>query len=169
MDKQTIIPIVLVVIVTITIGLLIYFKDRTKEPELLDTSLFNVIKVEDTKNLLEKSKNKAQFIYIGRKDCSACKKFEPYINYSMGLTTYTVNYIELSEINTKSDEYNNLIEILNEYEYTWEDETKPFGEFIGSTPMLFILKNQKVVWANLGGMKSEELANIIEKYGVNNE
>ncbi len=167
MDKQSTIAIIAVVIISLVIAIIIAFTDRTKEEEKLDTSLFNVLTTREAIEMMEKNTSqKAKFFYIGREDCSACKEFNPYIRYSLGLAKYEIFYIELNRIKDDEEAYNTLVKKLSEYEYVYEGETKTFDNYLGYTPMLFIVKNNKLIYGSIGGMKSQELADLVTKYGV---
>ena len=43
---------------------------------------------------------------------------------------------------------------------------KHVDNYLGYTPMLFIVKNNKLIYGSIGGMKSQELADLVTKYGV---
>ena len=61
MNKEKVIAIALIILVTLIVSIIVIVKDRTSNEEL-DTSLFNVKSISEVNELMKE--NKSYFIYI---------------------------------------------------------------------------------------------------------
>lgn len=156
--------IYLIIIATITISCIIIFrKPKTTEIEY-DTSMFNVVDIEGANQLF--SSNQDQLLFIGRKTCSVCQEFIKSLQIAMARDNFYVSYLDLDNIDTSNKAYEEFISKLD-YEYTYANTTAPFGKFIGSTPMIVIIKNNKMVFGILGSMSSDTILTIVNQYAIN--
>lgn len=158
------IAIYLIIIVTIIISCIIAFK-KPKEPEIeYDTSMFNVVNISEANQLF--NSNQDQLLFVGRKTCSACQEFIKSLQIAVARGNFYVSYLDLEDIDTSSKDYEEFLSKLD-YEYTYADVTGPFSKFIGSTPMIIIIKNNKMVFGILGSMSSDTILTIVNQYGIN--
>lgn len=151
------------VVVLIIIAILVFNPNTNKKTLDYDTSMFNVI---DNKKALELFERKEpSILFIGRKTCSASSEMIPNMQIALAKYGFEVNYLELTDLDKESDEYKKLVELLN-FEYTNDGVTKPFGEFIGITPMFIVLKDGEMVFGYLGIMSTEVIGTVAKQYGV---
>lgn len=157
--------IYLIVIVCIIIGVLI-FQNHDNEKIEYDTRPFNIV---DNKKALELFESKKpQMLVIGKKTCSASKELLPSLVIAQTTGKYKTNYLELTDLKKGSEDYNKLLELLD-YEYQKDGETKPFSEYMGATPMVIVIKDNKMVYGYLGPMNNTVISTIAKQYGVSNE
>ena len=157
--------IYLIVIVCIIIGVLI-FQNHDNEKIEYDTRPFNIV---DNKKALELfESNEPQMLVIGKKTCSASKELLPSLVIAQTTGKYKTNYLELTDLKKGSEDYNKLLELLD-YEYQKDGETKPFREYMGATPMVIVIKDNKMVYGYLGLMNNTVVSTIAKQYGVSNE
>ncbi len=155
--------IYLVLIACLTIIGITLFIKHEEEPEKLDSSLYfkvdlggaNLLFNDDTPKLL----------LISTDTCSATIKYADTLNYEMVKYNYKVYFLNLAEIDTDSEEYQNFIKKLD-LDYEKDDKKGKFYEFMGMTPMTVIIKNKKMVYGYIGSMSSKTLDTITELYGV---
>ncbi|MGN1337289.1 MAG: hypothetical protein ACI4WW_02315 [Candidatus Coprovivens sp.] len=166
MNKEKVIAIALIILVTLIVSIIVIVKDRTSNEEL-DTSLFNVKSISEVNELMKE--NKSYFIYIGRKDCSACKSFEPTIQYAMVDQNFPVMYIEINDIDVESEDFKTFTEVLSAYNYEYDGETKTFDKYLGMTPMIFISRNNEIIYGHLGKMSTEEIKTIAKEMELSYE
>lgn len=160
--------IYLLIIAVIVIFCIITFIGNKAPSELadFDTTPFNVV---DSKSALELFDDKQpQMLVIGSNKCSATKKFLDVMSISQAIGLYKINYLELTKEDRNSSTYKEFVNKLD-YLYTYNEEEKELKEYMGSTPMLIVIKNKKVVYGSLGVINSEDLTNIADKYGVSYE
>lgn len=159
------IAIYLVIILTIVIGLIIYFINPKPEEikKDLDISMFHVKTVEETIKLF--NSKEPVFLFIGRNSCSACAYYVPIVQITMAKQGFSVNYLELEGIDTESDSFKKLVDIMD-YKYTLNDQEGTLGTFLGNTPMTVIIKNKKIVYGYIGSIEEEKLTHIVKEYGV---
>lgn len=159
--------IYLLIILIVAITLAIKLVPKNKE-ELLDTSMFNVIDVKEALQLFNESNNKAKVLLICRLNCSACINSEKTFKFTMLEYKYNINYLELSNLQNDNEETKQLLEKLD-YEYTLNDKKDVFSNFLGVTPMFIIIKNNKMVYGNIGTMDKNQIKQVVTKYDVTNE
>lgn len=158
------IAIYLIIIATITISCIIAFR-KPETPEIeYDTSMFNVVDIEGANQLF--NSNQDQLLFVGRKTCSACQDFVKSLQIAMAREHFYVSYLDIENMDTSSKDYQDFISKLD-YEYTYANKTAPFGKFMGSTPMVIIIKNNKMVFGILGSMSSDTILTIVHQYAIN--
>ena len=156
--------IYLIIIATIVIFLIIKFVPHEEETKY-DTSLFNVVDLKGANELFKDNINKV--LIIGREDCNACQNFLPTLKYAMIKYSFNVSYIELDNINPKNEGYDEFINNID-YTYTLKEKTDKFSTFLGVTPMVIIIKNNKMVYGYIGSMSEETIGAIVTQYGITN-
>ena len=158
--------IYLVLITCLTIGLIIWFTQNNseiKEEYQFDTSMFNIVDVSGANKLFETDEPKV--LLIGKQGCSACYNFVPTLQIAMAKYHFNVNYLDLSDIDIDSTEYKLLLEKLD-FEYTLNDKKGIFSDFMGTTPMFIIIKDNKMVYGYIGTMSQTVVKTMVSKYGV---
>ena len=164
------IAIYVIIIVTIVLSYIIAFKPFTKttpstmEEIEYDTSMFNVVDLDGANDIF--SSNQNQLLFIGRKTCSVCQQFIKSLQIAISRDDFYVSYLDLESIDTSTEAYQEFVSKLD-YEYTYDTVTAPFGEFMGATPMIIIVKNNKMVFGVLGSLSSDSILTIVNQYGIN--
>jgi len=159
--------IYLIVALVICITAIVYFRpsnSKSEEQEAeYDTSMFNVVDTQGAIDLFKGNRN--QVLFIGRKSCSACQTFIPYLKIAMAQYHFYVSYLDLESMDPKSSEYAELMEYFD-YEYTYQGKTAKFSEYMGYTPMFIIIKNHRMVFGYLGSMSNETVGAFVTQYGI---
>ena len=141
-------PIYLIIIAVVVIFCIITFGNKNpSETVLFDTSSFNVVTSKDVLEFLDEKE--ARMIVIGSKKCSATEYFVPIMEISQAKGEYTINYLELLDEDPKSSEFKDLVNELD-IVINYEGEEKELKEYMGSTPMIIIIKNKKIVYGTVG-------------------
>ena len=104
-------------------------------------------------------------IVIGSKKCSATEYFVPIMEISQAKGEYTINYLELLDEDPKSSEFKDLVNELD-IVINYEGEEKELKEYMGSTPMIIIIKNKKIVYGTVGTISENALTQLANTYGV---
>jgi hypothetical protein len=157
-------PIYLIIIAVVVIFCIITFGNKNpSETVLFDTSSFNVVTSKDVLEFLDEKE--ARMIVIGSKKCSATEYFVPIMEISQAKGEYTINYLELLDDDPKSSEFKDLVNELD-IVINYEGEEKELKEYMGSTPMIIIIKNKKIVYGTVGTISENALTQLANTYGV---
>lgn len=158
-------PIYLLIIAVVVIFCIITFigNKNPSETASFDTSSFNIVTSKDVLKFLDEKE--ARMIVIGSKKCSATEYFVPIMEISQAKGEYTINYLELLDENPNSSEYKELVNKLD-IVINYEGEEKELKEYMGSTPMIIIIKNKKVVYGTVGTISENALNQLASTYGV---
>ena len=157
-------PIYLIIIAVVVIFCIITFGNKNpSETVLFDTSSFNVVTSKDVLEFLDEKE--ARMIVIGSKKCSATEYFVPIMEISQAKGEYTINYLELLDEDPKSSEFKDLVNELD-IVINYEGEEKKLKEYMGSTPMIIIIKNKKIVYGTVGTISENALTQLANTYGV---
>lgn len=157
-------PIYLIIIAVVVIFCIITFGNKNpSETVLFDTSSFNVVTSKDVLEFLDEKE--ARMIVIGSKKCSATEYFVPIMEISQAKGEYTINYLELLDEDPKSSEFKDLVNELD-IVINYEGEAKELKEYMGSTPMIIIIKNKKIVYGTVGTISENALTQLANTYGV---
>lgn len=157
-------PIYLIIIAVVVIFCIITFGNKNpSETILFDTSSFNVVTSKDVLEFLDEKE--ARMIVIGSKKCSATEYFVPIMEISQAKGEYTINYLELLDEDPKSSEFKDLVNELD-IVINYEGEEKELKEYMGSTPMIIIIKNKKIVYGTVGTISENALTQLANTYGV---
>lgn len=157
-------PIYLIIIAVVVIFCIITFGNKNpSENVLFDTSSFNVVTSKDVLEFLDEKE--ARMIVIGSKKCSATEYFVPIMEISQAKGEYTINYLELLDEDPKSSEFKDLVNELD-IVINYEGEEKELKEYMGSTPMIIIIKNKKIVYGTVGTISENALTQLANTYGV---
>ena len=157
-------PIYLIIIAVVVIFCIITFGNKNpSETVLFDTSSFNVVTSKDVLEFLDEKE--ARMIVIGSKKCSATEYFVPIMEISQAKGEYAINYLELLDEDPKSSEFKDLVNELD-IVINYEGEEKELKEYMGSTPMIIIIKNKKIVYGTVGTISENALTQLANTYGV---
>ncbi len=136
----------------------------------------NDFKKTDLKEILNLIKgDNLTFVYIGYEGCDACDKFVPKLakvtqNYDM-----EVYYLDIKSVDKKSQEWKTFtnklskkVSIATKSDEETSSETKTIGKFLyenGYTPTFVVLKSNKFINGNIGGMDVEKLHSFLNDAG----
>ena len=131
-----------------------------------DVSMFTEIKAKDIKG---KTKNSKEVIYIGRETCSWCAAFLPSLWQAQEEYKYTTLYIDLAKIiDFTKQEFTLLDEesynLLNEL--TGEGYETYMEEYFGATPMVLIIKDNKIIGASTGYSEYDSFKTVLNDAGI---
>jgi len=129
-----------------------------------DVSMFDEITAKDVKS---KTKNKLQVVYIGRETCGWCAAFLPNIWDAQKEFDFTTLYIDIAKIIDFSDGSvidQNSFDILNAL--TGEGYEEYMSENFGATPMILIIKDNKIVGAHTGYSEYDVFKTALNDAGI---
>lgn len=124
-----------------------------------DVSSFTEIKAKDIKN---KTKNSTEVIYIGRETCSWCAAFLPSLWQAQEDYGYKTLYIDIAKIidfETGSVTDQDSFDTLNAL--TGDGYESYMEENFGATPMVLIIKNNKIIGASTGYSEYEAFVKVL--------
>lgn len=134
-------------------------KDTTKKDEITETeydvSMFNSIDATAFMSLLEDKE--ASLIYFGRETCTFCVQFLPVLQQAQTDLGYQMNYIDVSEIDTTTDDFESMIKIYDDMLDTYnEKNNSDYEELYGYTPAVLIVQDGKIkdIWIGYGNYDS---------------
>lgn len=129
-----------------------------------DVSMFKEINASDLKN---ETKGKLNVVYIGRSTCGWCSAFLPNLWDAQEKYEYTTLYIDIAKIMdfekggiTDQTSYDIMIKLTGK---GYEDYVK---KNFGSTPMILIMKDNKIVGAQTGYSEYEEFEKLLNNSGI---
>ena len=157
------IAIYLVLIACIVVVCITLFVKHDKEEVYVDTSLFKVVDLEQALSFFDD--NEPRFLLMSVKTCNATINYVPSLQIASAEYGFPVYYLELSEIDTKSEEFKEFREKLD-LDYEFQGTVDKFGAFIENTPSSIIIKNKKMVYGYIGSMHSTTIKTITDLYGV---
>ena len=166
MQKNKLIYILIALIVVISIVFLTFNKLEKEEQNTIHTSMFNVVTTKDVNRMI--NNNETKMIIIGSRTCSATQEFISSMQISQAKGSYKINYLELKDEDRNSSSYKKFLKYLEEpfNGITEDNKEHTIKEYMGTTPMILIIKNKKVVYGNVGTMLSDQLTQVAYTYGV---
>lgn len=129
-----------------------------------DVSMFKEIKASE----LKKNTNDLSVVYIGRSTCSWCAAFLPRLWEAQEEYGYKTLYIDIAKIM----DFTNNGEILDQKAYnimidlTGKNYETYVKDNFGATPMILIMKNNKIVGAQTGYSEYEEFKKVLNEAGI---
>lgn len=129
-----------------------------------DVSMFKEIKASE----LKKNTNDLSVVYIGRSTCSWCAAFLPRLWEAQEEYGYKTLYIDIAKIM----DFTNNGEILDQKAYniminlTGKNYETYVKDNFGATPMILIMKNNKIVGAQTGYSEYEEFKKVLNDAGI---
>lgn len=129
-----------------------------------DVSMFKEISASDIKN---ETKGKLSVVYVGRETCSWCAAFLPNLWKAQEDYGYTTLYIDIAKIINFND---GSITDENAYatmmDLTGEDYEGYMEENFGATPMVLIIKDNKIINAQTGYSEYDAFKTILNDAGI---
>lgn len=119
------------------------------------------------KDINEFKKNEIYVIYIGRETCGWCLEMLPNIKKASSEYNFKTYYIDIAKIidfSTNAIIDNEAYEALVNLE-TNEEQKGIMDEF-GSTPMILIMKNNKIIGSQVGYAEYDAYASVLERAGL---
>jgi len=166
-SMKAIIAIVLTIIILV-IAIIFANRNTNTEEEQKDysyeTESFKNVNLKQTIELFKR--DEATFLFIGRQGCEGAHFQAPYIIYAQVYYTFEVYHLDINDIDFENDPNVELLKEKLDYPYELEGKKGTFGSFLGTTPMVVIIKNKKQVYGNIGVLTDEEIVNILKEYGV---
>ena len=126
-------------------------KEEDKETEY-DVSMFKSITSNDFINMFNE-KNKTYFVYTGRSSCGFCVKFLPVLQQSIKDYDYSVYYLDVLTVDDSA--YKTITNIDAKLE-----------ENFGYTPMVFAIRDGKVIDVNEGYTEYSVYKKFLEQNNV---
>ena len=147
-------------------------KTETTEEETnteYDVSSFNAIN--ETQFLATVKKSDLQVIYLGRSTCGYCIQFLPSIKQAQTDYKYTTNYVDITKVDTSSDDYKSMTTMINNMTAAFNKEHNYTGDnayeyLYGYTPMIAIAKDGKIVDIWVGYSDYATFASWLESNGI---
>ncbi len=128
-----------------------------------DVSMFKEIKASE----LKKNTKDLSVVYIGRSTCSWCAAFLPRLWEAQEEYGYKTLYIDIAKIMDFNDgsitdqkAYDTMINLTGENYETYVKDN------FGATPMILIMKNNKIVGAQTGYSEYEEFKKVLNEAGI---
>jgi len=129
-----------------------------------DVSMFTEIEAKDVKS---KTKNQLQVVYIGRETCGWCAAFLPNLWDAQEKFDFTTLYIDIAKIidfSTGDVIDQDSYDILNDL--SGEGYEEYMSENFGATPMILIIKDNKIVGAHTGYSEYEAFKTVLTDAGI---
>ncbi len=153
-----------IIVCLLVLAVAIIFSGKKEEKVDIDTSMFDVLDIDETLALFEK--DEVSFLVISTNNCSATAAYVPQLKVSQALYGFRVKYFDFTDMDLKSEKMQKLISKLD-IEYGLNGKKAPFGKFMGATPMTVVIKNKKMVFGNIGSMSKNAIEAIANNYGFN--
>lgn len=118
-----------------------------------DTSMFENISTEEFFKILNAKDNIIRYVYTGRPSCSYCVQFIPVLQQSINNYNYALYSLDVTYITE------------NDYNYVIEYDIVLENTFM-TTPMVYAIKNGKVVNVNKGYTDYQTYSKFLENTGV---
>lgn len=129
-----------------------------------DVSMFKEISAKDLKN---ETKKDLRVVYIGRESCGWCAAFLPNLWDAQDKYKYETLYIDIAKIIDFSDgSVLNQDEFDTLYKLTGEGFDGYMEENFGATPMILIMKDNKIVKAQTGYSEYEAFETLLTEAGI---
>ncbi len=120
-----------------------------------DVSMFTSVTPEEAVKAFDS--DEVQVIYLGRSTCGYCVKFLPSLQKAQEEFGYKTLYLDITTITT-DEQQKAILDLDNDEKFL---ETN-----FGSTPMVLLVKDGKIVDGWVGYAEYEDFANFLEKNGL---
>lgn len=171
---RIIVVLLAVILIVLTIGVSKLYtnsdttaKTSTEESKYntdYDVSMFKEIKASE---ISKETKGKLSVVYVGRETCSWCAAFLPNLWQAQEDYGYTTLYIDIAKI---IDFENNSIKDEDAYNImmslTGDNYDEYMEENFGATPMILIMKDNKIVNAQTGYSEYDAFKTILNDAGI---
>ena len=139
-----------------------------------DVSMMHTVGVSD---VIDMFANEGTYVlYIGRDTCSVCYDLLPVLQEAQIENNYITQYLEITQVDRDSDDWERLVNLLNVETTTTMDEegvaeevTDTFGYFLdakGFTPCVIIINEGKQVAGFFGSRSLEAFEDWLSSYGI---
>lgn len=127
----------------------------TEENTEYDVSMMKEVKVDEFKEVAESKK--IQVVYIGRPTCGYCVKFLPTLQKAQKEYKYKTVYLDITNVASQEDQEKIL---------AYDNDEGFLKENFGSTPMVLLMKDGKLVDTKVGYTEYADFASFLEKNGI---
>lgn len=172
---RIIVVLLAVILIVLTIGMSkLYSSNKvetnsntTEESEYntdYDVSMFEEIKASDIKS---KTKGALKVVYVGRESCGWCAAFLPNLWQAQEDYKFTTLYVDIAKIINFNDGT-----IIDENAYatmmdlTGDDYKGYMEENFGATPMILIIKDNKIINAQTGYSEYADFETLLNNAGI---
>ena len=129
-----------------------------------DVSMFTEIKASEIE---EYTKDNLSVVYVGRETCGWCAAFLPNLWQAQEEFGYTTLYVDIAKIIdftvgeiSDQDSYDIMMSLSG------DDYDGYMEEKFGSTPMILIMKDNKIIGAQTGYSEYEDFVKTLNKAGI---
>ena len=130
------------------------YNDQTDESTEYDVSMFNEITADTMEDAVASG---THVVYIGRETCGYCVAFLPAIQQAEQDYGYTTMYLDISKITTEEQQKQIL---------AFDNDDKFLETNFGSTPMVLIMKDGKLVNGWVGYDEYDAFTKFLEENGI---
>ena len=170
---RIIVVLIAAILIVLTIGVSKLYTNTdttstsTEESEYnteYDVSMFKEIEASDIK---AETKGKLSIVYVGRETCGWCAAFLPNLWQAQDEYKFTTLYVDIAKIINFEDG-----SIIDENAYatmmdlTGESYDGYMEENFGATPMILIIKDNKIVNAQTGYSEYDTFKTILNDAGI---
>ena len=141
-----------------------YTKGQVDDPVVVDTQYFNVIDLKETVKLFEDDSPKMLILSV--RDCPATEKYVTYVRIVQMKEGFTSYFLDLNTIKGDEEEFKQLLDKLDEFEYDYNGQKGTLKTFLGNTPLTVFIKDGRIVYGRYGSMNENVLDSFVTKYGV---
>ena len=126
---------------------------QPEQNDKYDISMFDVINASKVIDLYKS--NEIQVIYIGRETCGYCVQFLPVLQQAQKDYGYKTKYLDITTVT--EDGQKAILEKDNDEQF--------LANSFGSTPMVILVKDGKLVDGWIGYAEYDTFANFLEENG----
>ena len=126
-----------------------------------DVSKFKELKIDGVLKLFDDSS--LSIVYMGRPTCYYCVQFVPVLQKVQDSLGYTTIYLDTTSLDRNDSKVSALIEKMN-VNVMMNGKEELLKNYYGYTPMVLIIKDGKIVDANVGYIDYQELYKLISAY-----
>lgn len=147
---------------------------KANEDSDYDVSMMRTVGVNDVIDMF--NDGETYVLYIGRETCSVCHELLPALQEAQINNNYITQYLDISQVDRSSAEWEELVELLDLETTTTMDEegvaeevTDTFGYFLntkGFTPCMIIINNGKQVAGFFGSRSLEAFEDWLTANGI---
>lgn len=116
-----------------------------------DVSMFNAIDADGLVSAFNSSD--MQVIYLGRSTCGYCVQFLPTLQQAQSDFGYTTLYLDITTVS--EDDLTKIVALDEEF----------FNEYYGSTPLVLLVKDGKIVDSQVGYSDYDTFASFLTENG----
>lgn len=122
-----------------------------------DVSMFKTVKFDELVDLFDSKET--QVVYVGRATCGYCVKFLPNLQQAQKEFGYKTNYYDIGELSS-ADLEGNVKDLAK-----FDNEEKFIELNLGSTPMVLLVRDGKLVDGWVGYAEYDQFASFLTENG----